>query len=52
MFRITNGFFFTFATMKFTANQIAEILDGDIVGNADVEVYKLSKIEKFRCFFA
>jgi UDP-3-O-[3-hydroxymyristoyl] glucosamine N-acyltransferase len=32
--------------MKFTANQIAEILDGDIVGNADVEVYKLSKIEE------
>ena len=32
--------------MKFTANQIAEILGGDIEGNADVEVYKLSKIEE------
>ena len=32
--------------MKFTASQIAEILGGDIVGNADVEVYKLSKIEE------
>jgi UDP-3-O-[3-hydroxymyristoyl] glucosamine N-acyltransferase len=32
--------------MKFTANQIAEILGGEIDGNADVEVYKLSKIEE------
>ncbi|MBJ7882658.1 UDP-3-O-(3-hydroxymyristoyl)glucosamine N-acyltransferase [Gelidibacter salicanalis] len=32
--------------MKFTALQIAEILDGDIVGNPDVEVSKLSKIEE------
>ena len=32
--------------MKFTASQIAEILGGDIEGNADVEVYKLSKIEE------
>ncbi|HEY5687140.1 MAG TPA: UDP-3-O-(3-hydroxymyristoyl)glucosamine N-acyltransferase [Yeosuana sp.] len=31
--------------MKFTAQQIAGILEGDIVGNADVEVSKLSKIE-------
>ena len=32
--------------MKFTANQIAEILGGEIDGNADVEVFKLSKIEE------
>ena len=32
--------------MKFTALQIAEILEGDIVGNPDVQVSKLSKIEE------
>jgi len=32
--------------MKFTANQIAGILEGDIIGNPDVEVSKLSKIEE------
>lgn len=32
--------------MKFTAKQIAEILNGEIVGNSDVEVHKLSKIEE------
>jgi len=32
--------------MKFTSQQIAGILEGDIVGNADVEVSKLSKIEE------
>lgn len=32
--------------MKFTATQIAGILDGDIVGDPDVEVSKLSKIEE------
>lgn len=32
--------------MKFTAQQIAEILEGDIVGNPDVEVSKLAKIEE------
>ena len=32
--------------MKFTALQIAEILEGDIVGNPDVEVSKLAKIEE------
>ena len=32
--------------MKFTANQIAEILDGEIDGDKNVEVYKLSKIEE------
>jgi UDP-3-O-[3-hydroxymyristoyl] glucosamine N-acyltransferase len=32
--------------MKFTANQIAEILEGDIDGDKNVEVYKLSKIEE------
>ncbi|WP_053991064.1 UDP-3-O-(3-hydroxymyristoyl)glucosamine N-acyltransferase [Mangrovimonas sp. TPBH4] len=32
--------------MKFTAIQIAEILEGDVVGNPEVEVYKLSKIEE------
>ena len=32
--------------MKFTAEQIAGILEGDIVGNPNVEVSKLSKIEE------
>ena len=32
--------------MKFTAEQIADILEGDIVGNPQVEVSKLSKIEE------
>ncbi len=32
--------------MKFTAQQIAGILEGDIVGNPNVEVSKLSKIEE------
>ena len=32
--------------MKFTAKQIADILEGDIVGNPNEEVSKLSKIEE------
>ena len=32
--------------MKFTAEQIAGILEGDIVGNPNVEVSKLAKIEE------
>lgn len=32
--------------MKFKAIQIAEILEGDLVGDPHVEVYKLSKIEE------
>lgn len=32
--------------MKFTALQIAGILEGDVVGNPDAEVSKLSKIEE------
>jgi UDP-3-O-[3-hydroxymyristoyl] glucosamine N-acyltransferase len=32
--------------VKFTASQIAGILEGDIVGNPDVEVSKLAKIEE------
>lgn len=32
--------------MKFTAEQIAGILEGDVEGNPDVEVSKLSKIEE------
>lgn len=32
--------------MKFTATQIAEILDGKVEGNPDVEVSKLAKIEE------
>ncbi len=32
--------------MKFTATQIAEILDGKIVGNPEIEVSKLAKIEE------
>lgn len=32
--------------MKFTAQQIAEILEGEVVGNPNIEVSKLSKIEE------
>ncbi|QFZ55811.1 UDP-3-O-(3-hydroxymyristoyl)glucosamine N-acyltransferase [Oceanihabitans sp. IOP_32] len=32
--------------MKFTAQQIADILQGEVVGNPDIEVSKLSKIEE------
>jgi UDP-3-O-[3-hydroxymyristoyl] glucosamine N-acyltransferase len=32
--------------MKFTAEQIAEILEGEVVGNPNAEVFKLSKIEE------
>jgi UDP-3-O-[3-hydroxymyristoyl] glucosamine N-acyltransferase len=32
--------------MNFTAQQIAGILEGDVIGNPDVEVSKLSKIEE------
>ncbi len=32
--------------MKFTANQIANILEGEIEGNENAEVYKISKIEE------
>ena len=32
--------------MKFTAQQIADILDGDVTGNPDIEVSTLSKIEE------
>lgn len=32
--------------MKFTAQQIAGILEGDVIGNPDIEVHKLSKIEE------
>ncbi|MGX7666452.1 UDP-3-O-(3-hydroxymyristoyl)glucosamine N-acyltransferase [Flavobacterium pedocola] len=32
--------------MKFTAEQIAGILEGEVVGNPSVEVYKLAKIEE------
>ena len=32
--------------MKFTAEQIAGILEGEVVGNPTAEVYKLSKIEE------
>lgn len=32
--------------MKFTAEQIAGILEGEVVGNPDVTVYKLAKIEE------
>ncbi|RNL82243.1 UDP-3-O-(3-hydroxymyristoyl)glucosamine N-acyltransferase [Sinomicrobium pectinilyticum] len=32
--------------MKFTASQIAGILEGDIIGDPDVEVSKLAKIEE------
>jgi len=38
--------FFTFASMKFTANQIGEVLNGEVVGDPTTEVYSLSKIEE------
>lgn len=38
--------FYTFVKMKFTVQQIADILGGDVVGNPQAEVFKLSKIEE------
>ncbi|PQJ72840.1 UDP-3-O-(3-hydroxymyristoyl)glucosamine N-acyltransferase [Polaribacter butkevichii] len=32
--------------MKFTAQKIAEILEGDVIGNPNIEVSKLAKIEE------
>ena len=32
--------------MKFTAQQISEILEGEVEGNPNEEVFKLSKIEE------
>ena len=32
--------------MKFTAEQIAGILEGEVVGNPNAEVFKLAKIEE------
>ena len=32
--------------MKFTAKQISDILDGAVIGNPEVEVHKLAKIEE------
>ena len=32
--------------MKFTAQQIAGILEGEVVGDPNAEVFKLSKIEE------
>ena len=32
--------------MKFTASQIAKVLNGEVVGHSDVEVHTLSKIEE------
>ncbi|MDB3913879.1 UDP-3-O-(3-hydroxymyristoyl)glucosamine N-acyltransferase, partial [Flavobacteriaceae bacterium] len=32
--------------MKFTATQIAQILEGEIEGDSEVEVFRLSKIEE------
>lgn len=40
------SFFILLQTMNFTAEQIAEILEGDIFGNPKVEVSRLSKIEE------
>ena len=39
-------FFFTFASMKFTATQISELLNGKVVGDPSVKVDTLSKIEE------
>ena len=38
--------FYIFVGMKFTAEQIAGVLDGEVIGNPKAEVYKLSKIEE------
>ena len=32
--------------MKITAQQIAEVLNGEVIGDSSVEVFKLSKIEE------
>lgn len=38
--------FYIFALMKFTASQIAQILEGTVEGNPEAEVSKLAKIEE------
>ncbi len=38
--------FLTFAAMKFTAAQIAGILEGEIEGDPEIKVHKLAKIEE------
>lgn len=38
--------FLTFAAMKFTANQIAGILEGEVEGDPAITVHKLAKIEE------
>lgn len=38
--------FYIFVQMKFTAEQIAGILEGEVEGNPQAEVFKLSKIEE------
>src|SRR5690606_27858625 len=38
--------FYIFAKMKFTVQQIADILEGEVQGNAQAEVFQLSKIEE------
>lgn len=39
-------FLYFCSCMKFTANQIADLLEGEIVGDKSAEVFKLSKIEE------
>jgi hypothetical protein len=38
--------FLYFVAMKFTAEQIAGILEGEVIGNPNAEVHVLSKIEE------
>lgn len=38
--------FYIFAKMKFTVQQIADILEGEVFGNPQAEVFQLSKIEE------
>jgi UDP-3-O-[3-hydroxymyristoyl] glucosamine N-acyltransferase len=36
----------SYLLMKFSARKIAEVLQGDVVGDPDIEVFKVSKIEE------
>ena len=48
MFKIhkVKSIFYIFVKMKFTAEQIAGVLEGEVIGNPNAEVHKLSKIEE------
>ena len=43
---ITNNLYRNLSVMKFTAQQIASFIDGEIVGNENAEIFTFAKIEE------